>query len=84
MFISNGEEEILLPSENATEVLESSSLLNLNSDSLDGLPPTAESPDSPPLSAVYTDVGVVPEHKKNEVEKLISNLESIKSQKLYI
>lgn len=40
----------------------------LNPDSVDG---------SPPISTVYTDVGLVPEHEKKELEHLISNLESI-------
>ncbi|KAG5075875.1 hypothetical protein JHK84_057106 [Glycine max] len=64
MPVPNGEEQVLLP-ENASEVSESPSL-NLNPDSVDG---------SPPVSTVYTDVGVVPEHQKNELEHLISNLE---------
>lgn len=62
MLVSNEEEKILL-----TEVSKSLSL-DLNSDSVDGLLP---------VSAVYTDVGVVPEHQKNELQRLISNLESI-------
>ncbi|KAG4911207.1 hypothetical protein JHK87_057323 [Glycine soja] len=64
MPVPNGEEQVLLP-ENASEVSESPPL-NLNPDSVDG---------SPPVSTVYTDVGVVPEHQKNELEHLISNLE---------
>ena len=40
--------------------------VNLSPDSVDGL-----------VSTVYTDVGVVPEHEKNQLENLISNLESI-------
>lgn len=66
MPVPNGEEQVLLP-ENASEVSESPSL-NLNPDSVDG---------SPPVSTVYTDVGVVPEHQKNELEHLISNLEGM-------
>ncbi|RZB87492.1 kinesin-like protein KIN-14U [Glycine soja] len=66
MPVPNGEEQILLPeTENASEVSKSPSL-DLNPDSVDG---------SPPVSTVYTDVGVVPEHQKNELEHLISNLE---------
>lgn len=67
MLVSNGEEQVLLVSENASEASKSTSL-DLNPDSVDG---------SPPVSTVYTDVGVVPEHQKNELEHLISNLESI-------
>lgn len=78
MFISS-EEQILFRSENDSEALKSTSL-NLNSDSVDGLLAAAEFPDSPPVSTIYTDVGVIPEHEKNELEKLISNLESIMSR----
>lgn len=66
MLVANGEEQIQLPSENESEVSKSPSLdKNLNSDSVDGSPP------------VYTDVGVVPEHQKNELHHLIFSLESI-------
>ncbi|KAK7391928.1 hypothetical protein VNO78_20352 [Psophocarpus tetragonolobus] len=64
MPVPNGEEQILLP-ENASEVSKSPSL-DLNSDSVYG---------SPPVSTDYTDVGVVPEHQKNELDHLTSNLE---------
>ncbi|KAI4350030.1 hypothetical protein L6164_010558 [Bauhinia variegata] len=76
MFISKGEEQILSASENASEDLRSSPL-NLKVDSLDvdGLPPAAEFPDSQPVSTIYTDVGVIPEHEKNELQQLTSNLE---------
>ncbi|KAI4301878.1 hypothetical protein L6164_035115 [Bauhinia variegata] len=47
MFISGGEEQILL----------------------------TEFPDSPPVSTFYTDVGFTPEHEKNGLEQLTSNLE---------
>lgn len=68
MPVPNGEEQILLPeTENASEVSKSPSL-DLNPDSVDG---------SPPVSTVYTDVGVVPEHQKNELKHLISNLEGM-------
>jgi kinesin family protein C2/C3 len=60
MLVSNGEEKILLSSENETEISKS--------DSVDGLLP---------VSTVYTDVGVVPEQQKNELEHFISNLQSI-------
>ncbi|QCE07396.1 kinesin-like protein KIN-14U [Vigna unguiculata] len=67
MPVPNGEEQVLFASENANEVSKSPSLdLNPDSDSGDG---------SPPVSTVYTDVGVVPEHQKNELEHFISNLE---------
>ncbi|KAK7344200.1 hypothetical protein VNO77_13550 [Canavalia gladiata] len=65
MLALNGEEQILLPSENASEGSKSTSI-DLNTDSNDAFPP---------VSTVYTDVGVVPEHEKNEVQHLISNLE---------
>ncbi|XP_061349441.1 kinesin-like protein KIN-14U isoform X2 [Gastrolobium bilobum] len=65
MIVSNGEEQILLPSENASEASKSPSL-DLNPDSVDG---------SPPVFTVYTDVGVVPEHEKDELQHLISNSE---------
>lgn len=71
MIVSKREEQIMLPSEGASEVSKSTSL-DLNPDSLDG---------STPGSTDYTDVGVVPEHQKDELEHLISNLESIKSMK---
>lgn len=64
MPFPNGEEQILL-SENGSEVSKSPSL-DLKPDSVDG---------SPTVSTVYTDVGVVPEHQKNELEHFISNLE---------
>jgi kinesin family protein C2/C3 len=60
MLVSNGEEKILLSSENETEITKS--------DSVDGLLP---------VSTVYTDVGIVPEQQKNELEHFISNLQSI-------
>ncbi|CAL0300060.1 unnamed protein product [Lupinus luteus] len=53
-----------MPSENASEVLKSS--LESSPDSIDGYPP---------VSTVYTDVGVVPEQEKKELQHLISNLE---------
>ncbi|KAL2325435.1 hypothetical protein Fmac_024493 [Flemingia macrophylla] len=59
MPVPNGDEQnVLLPSEDASEVSKS--------DSGDG---------SPPVSTDYTDVGVVPEHQRNELDHLISNLE---------
>ncbi len=38
------------------------------------LPPSRFS-DSQPLPAAYTDVSVVPEHEKQELERTIANLE---------
>lgn len=42
------------------------------------VPESIESP-QPVVSLVYTDVNVVPEHEKNELEKSISSLEGISS-----
>ncbi|KAL5068668.1 hypothetical protein RYX36_019555 [Vicia faba] len=58
MLLSNGEDQILLPSENETQVS--------NYDSVDGLLL---------VSKVYTDVAVVPEHQKNELQHFISSLQ---------
>lgn len=44
-------------------------------DSLDGYAPASESSGSPHLIHGYTDVTVVPEHEKQELEQTISNLE---------
>uniref|UniRef100_A0A5B6YVW4 Putative kinesin-like protein KIFC3 n=1 Tax=Davidia involucrata TaxID=16924 RepID=A0A5B6YVW4_DAVIN len=74
MFISTEKEQISLPLENGGESLKFSPL-GSNPDSLDGLPPASELPESPPVSAIYTDVTVVPEQEKNELELSISNLE---------
>ncbi|KAK4273527.1 hypothetical protein QN277_021910 [Acacia crassicarpa] len=77
MFISS-EEQILFHSEHASEnVIEAfkSTSSNLNPDSVNGSLAAAEFPDSPPVSTIYTDVGVIPEHEKDEQEQLISNLE---------
>ncbi|KAA8544993.1 hypothetical protein F0562_019790 [Nyssa sinensis] len=74
MVISTEIEQISLPLENGNDFLKFSPL-GSNPDSLDGLPQSSELPDSPPVSALYTDVNVVPEHEKNELEQSISNLE---------
>ncbi|KAJ7973431.1 Kinesin-like protein [Quillaja saponaria] len=74
MLISTGEEQIPSPLENVSELLESSPL-KLDIDSLDGFPPAGDFVDSPPIPAIYTDVSVVPEHEKNELEQSILNLE---------
>lgn len=78
MFIS-GEEQILFRSDDANEPLKPTSL-NSNPDSVDAFPAAAQFPDSPNVSTIYTDVGVIPEHEKNELEQLISNLESTMSR----
>ncbi|KAK9215317.1 hypothetical protein WN944_007322 [Citrus x changshan-huyou] len=44
-------------------------------ESSDGLPPVPDLPDSPPLPFICTDVNVVPEQQKNELEQSIINLE---------
>ncbi|KAH9754382.1 kinesin-like protein KIN-14U [Citrus sinensis] len=44
-------------------------------ESSDGLPPVPDLPDSPPLPLICTDVNVVPEQQKNELEQSIINLE---------
>ncbi|KAJ0013252.1 hypothetical protein Pint_20597 [Pistacia integerrima] len=77
MFISTEEEQISLHSEDAKGSLNlKSSLMGSNPDSLDGLPPISDLSDSlPPLPSIYTDVNVVPEHQKTELEQSISNLE---------
>ncbi|XP_057512549.1 kinesin-like protein KIN-14U [Actinidia eriantha] len=67
MFISTeNEEQISLPLENGVES---------NLDSPDGLLSASEMPESPLFPAVSTDVNVVPEHEKNELETKIVNLE---------
>ncbi|XP_057498459.1 kinesin-like protein KIN-14U [Actinidia eriantha] len=67
MFISTeNEKQISLPSENG---------VGSNLDSPDGLLSASEMPESPPFPAVSTDVNVVPEHEKNELETKIANLE---------
>ncbi|GFZ02844.1 P-loop containing nucleoside triphosphate hydrolases superfamily protein [Actinidia rufa] len=67
MFISTeNEEQISRPLENGVES---------NLDSPDGLLSVSEMPESPLFPAVSTDVNVVPEHEKNELETKIVNLE---------
>ncbi|KAM1549563.1 hypothetical protein ACFX15_010117 [Malus domestica] len=44
-------------------------------DSTDGLPSIDFSDSPPPLPTICTDVNVVPEHEKNELQQSISNLE---------
>lgn len=74
MIVSTEKEQITLPSENGIESLKSSPM-GSDPDSLDGLPLASELPESPPLPAVYTDVNVIPEHEKQELEQTILNLE---------
>ena len=74
MFISTENEQISLPSVNVKESLKPSPM-KTNPDSPDGFPLASESPESPPLSTIYTDVNVVPEQEKNELLQSISNLE---------
>ncbi|XP_030520776.1 kinesin-like protein KIN-14U isoform X2 [Rhodamnia argentea] len=75
MLISSGKEEhASLPVDDLRPPLKPPPM-GLNSDSLDGYPPATESSDSPPLIHGYTDVTVVPEHEKHELEQTISNLE---------
>lgn len=74
MFISSGEEQISLPAENERESLKPS-LMGSNPDSLDGFSPVSELHDSPSIPSICTDVNVIPEHEKNELEQLILNLE---------
>ncbi|GFZ02839.1 P-loop containing nucleoside triphosphate hydrolases superfamily protein [Actinidia rufa] len=67
MFISTeNEEQISRSLENGVES---------NLDSPDGLLSVSEMPESPLFPAVSTDVNVVPEHEKNELETKIVNLE---------
>lgn len=74
LISSEKEEHTSLPFDDLTESLKSPPM-ELNSDSLDGYPPASESSDSAPLIHGYTDVTVVPEHEKHELEQTISDLE---------
>ncbi|GKV07366.1 hypothetical protein SLEP1_g19156 [Rubroshorea leprosula] len=73
-MISTETEQIPLPSENAEGSLKSCSM-GSSTDSFTGLPPVSELADSPPLPTIFTDVNVVPEQEKSQLEQLISNLE---------
>nr|QWT43336.1 kinesin-like protein KIN14G [Citrullus lanatus] len=57
------------------ESMKSLSPVGSNLDSSNGIPPTLVSSDLPPLPSVYTDVNIVPEHKKTELHQSILNLE---------
>ncbi|KAH7543186.1 hypothetical protein FEM48_Zijuj02G0156800 [Ziziphus jujuba var. spinosa] len=74
MFISIENEQISLSSANLKVSLNTSPMES-NPDSLDGLPPVSDLLDSPPLPTIYTDVNVVPEQEKNELQQSISSLE---------
>ncbi|KAJ6380102.1 hypothetical protein OIU76_016705 [Salix suchowensis] len=74
MFISSETEQISLPLDNVKEKLEP---LEPNQDYIDAFQLESDSMDSPPLPnpTIYTDVNVVPEHEKDELEHSILNLE---------
>ncbi|XWS57638.1 hypothetical protein CRYUN_Cryun09bG0190500 [Craigia yunnanensis] len=74
MFISPETEQIPLPPGDVKESL-TSSTMGSNPDSLNGLPPVPDLPDSPPLSTIFCDVNVVPEQEKSELEQSIIKLE---------
>lgn len=74
MFISTEKQRISLALDNEKESMKSSPVES-NLDSVDGLLPASDLPDSPPAPALYTDVSVVPEQQKNELEQSITNLE---------
>ena len=74
MFISLETEQIPLPPDDVKESL-TSSPMGSNPDSLNGLPPVPDLPDSPPLSTIFCDVNVVPEQEKSELEQSIINFE---------
>lgn len=73
-MISTETEQIPLPSDNTEGSLKSCSM-GSSTDSFNGLPPVSELADSPPLPTIFTDVNVVPEQEKSQLEQLISNLE---------
>lgn len=74
MLISTENEQISLVSVSAKESFQTSHMES-NPDSIDGLPPVSYFSDSPPLPIICTDVTVIPEHEKNELQQSISNLE---------
>ncbi|OMO98908.1 hypothetical protein COLO4_13635 [Corchorus olitorius] len=74
MFISTEIEQIPLPSNDVQESL-TSSPMESSPDSLNGLPPPSDMPDSPSLSTIFCDVNVVPEQEKIELEQSIQNLQ---------
>lgn len=74
MVIPTVVEQISLPSEDVRGSLESSPLVS-SPDSPHGPSPVSELLDSLSIPAICTDVNVVPEHEKNELEQSILNLE---------
>lgn len=79
MLISTENEQISLVSVSAKESFQTSHMES-NPDSIVGLPPVSYFSDSPPLPTICTDVNVIPEHEKNELQQSISNLEGEISQ----
>lgn len=80
MFISTENEQISMALDKGPEPLKSSPMES-TIESIDGLPPVPDLPDSPRLPLICTDVNVVPEQQKNELEQSIINLEGEKSFK---
>lgn len=80
MFISTENEQISMVLDKGPEPLKSSPMES-TLESSDGLPPVPDLPDSPPLPFICTDVNVVPEQQKNELEQSIINLEGKRSFK---
>lgn len=76
LISSQKEEHMSLPLDDLRMPLKSPPMES-NSDSLDGYPPASELSDSPPLIHGYTDVTIIPEHEKHELEQTILNLEGI-------
>lgn len=74
MFISTENEQISMALDKGPEPLKSSPMES-TMESIDGLPPVPDLPDSPRLPLICTDVNVVPEQQKNELEQSIINLE---------
>ncbi|KAB2059035.1 hypothetical protein ES319_A11G275000v1 [Gossypium barbadense] len=74
MLISSETEEITLPS-NEVKECSTSSPVGSSPDSLNGLPPPPDLPDSPSLSTIFCDVNVVPEHEKSQLEQSIHKLQ---------
>ncbi|KDP23612.1 hypothetical protein JCGZ_23445 [Jatropha curcas] len=80
MFISTEEEkQISLPLDNEKGSIKSSPM-GSNLDYLDGMPLETDLLDLPPPLTIYTDVNVVPEQEKNELEQSISNLEELRQK----
>ena len=77
MFVSPKKEQISLPLENVGESFKSTSPAGSYPDSLNGFPTGTElcDPVTVPVPALYTDVTVVPEQEKQELEQTISTLE---------